>query len=40
LAGGGHRFLFEVRPDIFPQGYLTPLEVDLWSRYYEVLGEK
>jgi hypothetical protein len=28
------RFLFEVRPDIIPEGYLTDVECALWSRYY------
>jgi hypothetical protein len=27
--------LFEVRPDIFPEGYLTFIEQDLWARHYE-----
>lgn len=30
------RFLFEVRPDLFPQGYLTDLELEMWGEY---LGE-
>jgi len=29
------RFLFEVRPDLFPQGWLSELEVALWGKYYE-----
>lgn len=29
------RFLFEVRPDLFPAGYLTPLETALWAQWYE-----
>jgi hypothetical protein len=28
------RFLFEVRPDLIPEGYLTGVECALWSRYY------
>lgn len=28
------RFLYEVRPDIFPGGFLTYPEIDLWSKYY------
>jgi hypothetical protein len=30
----GH-FLFEVRPDVFPQGFLTYTEIELWARYYD-----
>lgn len=29
------RFLYEVRPDLFPQGYLTDLELELWGDYLE-----
>ena len=29
------RFLFEVRPDVFPAGYLTELETALWGIWYE-----
>ena len=32
---GGIRFLFEVRPDIFPQGFLTQKELALWGMYYQ-----
>jgi hypothetical protein len=28
------RFLFEVRPDLFPQGQLTAVECALWGNYY------
>lgn len=28
------RFLFEVRPDVFPEGYLCDVETALWSRWY------
>lgn len=28
------RFLFEVRPDLFPQGFLTPVEAELWGLFY------
>ncbi len=27
--------LFEVRPDLFPQGRLTDLELELWSLYLD-----
>jgi len=26
-----------VRPDLFPEGYLTQTEIELWERYYETL---
>ena len=29
------RFLFEVRPDLFPDGRLTDVESALWGIYYE-----
>lgn len=29
------RFLFEARPDVFPDGYLTPAETALWGLWYE-----
>ena len=32
-----NRFLFEVRPDLFP-GFLTPLEIELWGEYYQTLN--
>lgn len=35
LADLKGRFLFECRPDLFPQGRLTPLECELWGRYYD-----
>jgi hypothetical protein len=27
--------LYELRPDVFPAGYLTPDEIDLWEIFYE-----
>ncbi len=27
--------LYELRPDLFPHGYLTPVEMQLWGEYYE-----
>lgn len=33
------RFLFEARPDIFPPR-LTPLEREIWARYYEDKNRK
>lgn len=35
LAEKSGRFLFELRPDLFPEGQLTPLEELLWARFYE-----
>ena len=32
MRGG---FLYQHRPDIIPQGYLTDEELTLWSAYYE-----
>ena len=26
--------LFKVRPDLFPEGRLTHLEIELWVKYY------
>lgn len=33
-ARGG--YLYEHRPDLIPQGYLTEEEISLWSVYYEM----
>lgn len=35
LAAERGRFLYEIRPDLFPEGFLTDLEVALWGRFYE-----
>jgi hypothetical protein len=29
------RFLYEIRPDVFPEGWLTDVELTLWGLYYE-----
>lgn len=29
------RFLFEARPDLLPEGYLTETETLLWGRFFE-----
>ena len=29
------RFLFEVRPDLFPEGRLGHAETELWGLWYE-----
>jgi len=34
------RFLYEARADLFPQGYLTLDEIELWGRYYESLRKE
>lgn len=28
-------FLFQVRPDLFPEGFLTETETELWNYYYD-----
>lgn len=33
LRGG---YLFQVRPDMFPQGFLTDKELAYWIAYYEI----
>jgi hypothetical protein len=32
--------LFELRPDLFPAGYLTATEIELWGIYYEEKKER
>jgi hypothetical protein len=32
MRGG---FLYQHRPDLFPQGYLTTQEIALWGLWYE-----
>jgi len=32
--------LFELRPDVFPQGHLTQVETALWGMFYENLKER
>ena len=39
LSGGGQRFLYEARPDLFPQGFLTTDELELWGMYYQDLDQ-
>lgn len=29
------KMLFEVRPDLFPEGILTKTEEELWALYYK-----
>lgn len=33
------KFLYEARPDLFPEGYLTQLEVAIWNEYYRERNE-
>ena len=40
LADQKGRFLYECRPDLFPVGYLTPVECELWGLYYEDKSKK
>jgi len=32
--------LFEIRSDLFPQGYLTDAEMALWGLYLDDLNER
>jgi hypothetical protein len=34
------KFLFEARPDIFPEGRLTDVELAMWGDYYEGLNRE
>ena len=34
------RFLFEARPDVFPEGYLTETEIGVWGMYYAEREER
>jgi len=31
------KFLYEARPDEFPEGYLTIVEIELWNDFYKRL---
>jgi len=35
LAERQGAFLFQIRPDLFPHGFLTQTELELWGIYYE-----
>lgn len=35
LCAANHSFLFQARPDLLPQQYLTETELFLWSFHYE-----
>jgi hypothetical protein len=32
-------FLYQHRPDVIPQGYVTPEELALWCAFYEQQGK-
>jgi hypothetical protein len=38
LNGGG--FLYQHRPDLFPEGYLTRVELVLWGLFFEDKNRK
>lgn len=31
--------MFQARPDVFPEGYLTDTEIALWGLYYDELDK-
>ena len=33
------KFLFEARPEIFPEGYLTETEIAVWGEFYRERNE-
>jgi hypothetical protein len=35
---GCRKFLFELLPDIFYQGFLTEMEIELWGKYSEFIN--
>jgi len=35
LCHKNNSFLFQVLPDIFPQGFLTNIEAELWAKFLE-----
>lgn len=35
LADKRGRFMYEIRPDLFPEGWLTDVELNLWDLYAE-----
>ena len=35
LAESRGQFLYQCRPDLFPEGYLTIAEIELWGLHYE-----
>lgn len=35
LADARGKLLFEIRPDLFPEGFLTDTELHLWGLFYE-----
>ncbi len=37
IKGG---YLYQVAPELFPEGRMTQNELTLWSMYYQVKGEE
>jgi len=35
LCKAHNKFLYEARPDLFPTGFLSYTEMDLWARFYD-----
>lgn len=35
LCDARGKFLYEARPDLFPQGFLTTTEIELWGKHYK-----
>jgi len=40
LCDAHNKFLYEARPDIFPEGFQTVLEAELWSIHFEKKHER
>lgn len=40
LADRQGRMLFELRPDLFPEGYLTDCELVLWGLHLEARQQR
>ncbi len=33
-------FLYQIRPDVMPYGFLTDLEIELWEMFYTEMNKK
>jgi hypothetical protein len=40
LAYQKNKYLYETRPDLFPQGYETPVERQLWSLFFADMNKE
>ena len=40
LAYRNHKLLFQIRPDEFPEGYLTDTELALWAKFLPTIAAK